>query len=207
MLCHDGAMLRCLFFISVVVTGLASPGVRAEVTPNAAPSASLAVPVVPQRSKSEELDKLFAELQREQPANPQNTIAKIWTLWEHDDSPTAELLLTQSNKAMKDGAFATSETMLNTLIGSYPEFTEALNKRAMLLYNLRRFDEAMVDLDAVLDAEPRHFGALAGKAAVFQAQGQSSKAAEALREAIVVNPHLQTAKDVLKQLEKDFPNI
>jgi tetratricopeptide (TPR) repeat protein len=97
--------------------------------------------------------------------------------------------------------------MLNELIGSYPDFTEALNKRAKLYYNLKRYDEAMDDINALLEVEPRHYGALAGQAAIYQAQGNVAKAAASLREAIAVNPHLQSAKDVLKQLEHDYPDI
>jgi Tfp pilus assembly protein PilF len=59
----------------------------------------------------------------------------------------------------------------------------------------------------VLEAEPRHFGALAGRAAIFQAQGHVAKAAAALREAIDVNPHLEAAKDVLKYMENQYPDI
>ena len=161
----------------------------------------------PAKKRAEDLDKVFAQLQQENAHNPGNMIAKIWTLWEANESPTAEVLLTQSTKAMQDGAFDTSETMLNELIGSYPDYTEALNKRAMLLYNLKRYGEAMDDINKVLDIEPRHFGALSGKAAIYQAQGKTTLAAEALRDAIAVNPHLQTAKEVLKQLEHDYPTL
>jgi tetratricopeptide (TPR) repeat protein len=165
------------------------------------------VKIDPAKKRAEEIDRVFAQLQNKDSTNPGNMIAKIWTLWEANDSPMAEVLLAQSAKAMQDGAFDTSETMLNELVGSYPDYTEALNKRAMLLYNLKRYDEAMTDINAVLDAEPRHFGALSGKAAILQAQGNTAQAAEALREAIAVNPHLQTAKDVLQQLEHDYPTL
>jgi tetratricopeptide (TPR) repeat protein len=164
-------------------------------------------PVDPAKKRAQDFDRLFGELHKAFPTNPNATIAKIWTLWEANESPMAEILLAQSNKAMRDGAFETSEIMLNEVVGSYPEFTEALNKRAMLYYNMKRYDEAMEDVNAVLEAEPRHFGALAGKASIYQAQGNVAKAAESLRDAIAVNPHLQTAKDVLKQLEHDYPNI
>ena len=61
-----------------------------------------------------------------------------------------------------EGESEVDREYLAELIGSYPDYVEALNKRAMLYYNMKRYDEALVDLNAVLDNEPRHFGALLG---------------------------------------------
>jgi tetratricopeptide (TPR) repeat protein len=166
-----------------------------------------AAPVDPAKKQAAEIDRLLAQLHKEGVLNPQATIEKIWTLWAANSSPMAEVLLTQSNKALRDGAFDTTETMLNELVGSYPEYTEALNLRAKLYYNQKRFDEAQTDLEAVLETEPRHFGALAGLAAVYQAKNQTAKAAAMLRDAIAVNPYMESAKQVLKQLEHDYPDI
>jgi tetratricopeptide (TPR) repeat protein len=166
-----------------------------------------AAPVDPVKKKAEDIDKLFAELHKDDAQNPALSIGKIWTLWESNQSPTAELLLSQSNRAMRDGAFETSEEMLDTVLETYPDYTEALHKRAMLYYNMARYDDALEDINAVLEVEPRHFGALAGRAAIFQAQGQVAKAAATLREAIEINPHLEAAKEVLKYLENQYPDI
>ena len=164
-------------------------------------------PVDPVKKRSAEIDRLFGQLHKQGATNPQQAIEKIWTLWASNSSPMAEVLLTQSNKALRDGAFEITEAMLNELVGSYPEYTEALNLRAKLYYNQKRYDEAETDLEAVLENEPRHFGALAGLAAVYQAKGQTAKAAAMLRDAIAVNPYMQSAKEVLKQLEHDYPDI
>ncbi len=172
-----------------------------------AATAEALTPVAIEQKRAAEIDKLFGDLHKDPAGNPRASIEKIWALWSRNDSPMAEVLLMQSSKALKDGAFETSGLMLNELLGSYPDYVEALNTRAMLYYNMKRYDDALIDIEAVLDKEPRHFGALSGLAAIYQAQGNVAKAAAALREAIAVNPYLESAKDVLKQLEHDYPNI
>jgi tetratricopeptide (TPR) repeat protein len=196
------------FATAFIVLGLSTAPVLAQVAKDsAAVEVAPLPPVDPAKKRAEDMDRLFGQLQDKDAQNPGAMIEKIWTLWSYNDSPMAEILLSQSGKAMQDGAFDTSEKMLNELIGAYPDYVEALNKRAMLYYNQKRYDEALADLDVVLDNEPRHFGALSGRAAVYQAQGNVAKAAAALREAISVNPHLNTAKEVLKQLEHDYPTL
>ncbi len=189
------------FMLFVAPAYAAQESTTIDVAP--APAAS----VDPVKKRAQEIDKLFGELHKGSSTNPRATIEKIWALWSRNDSAMAEILLTQSGKAMRDGVFQTSEQMMNALLGSYPDYTEALNQRAMLYYNMKRYDDALVDIEAVLAEEPRHFGALSGLAAIYQAKGDVGKAAAALRDAIAVNPHLQTAKDALKQLEHDYPNI
>jgi tetratricopeptide (TPR) repeat protein len=195
------ALALALMFATapVVLAQAAQEGAKVEVAP--------AAPVDPVKKKAADIDRLLGDLHKTGVANPQATMDKIWTLWSMNDSPMAEVLLTQSSKALQDGAFETSEAMLNELVGSYPDYTEALNLRAKLYYNMKRYDDAQTDLEAVLDSEPRHFGALSGLAAVFQAKGETAKAAAMLRDAIAVNPYLESAKEVLKQLEHDFPDI
>lgn len=206
-LCHNAYMISRLASALIAIAVFAAPVAAQVAEDSSVVELAPAVPVDPVKKRAEDFDRLFADLHKKSPNNINATISKIWTLWEANESPMAEVLLAQSNKAMRDGAFETSEIILNEVVGSYPDFVEALNKRAMLYYNMKRYDEALEDVNAVLEVEPRHFGALTGQASIYQAQGNVAKAAASLREAIAVNPHLQTAKDVLKQLEHDYPSI
>jgi hypothetical protein len=59
----------------------------------------------------------------------------------------------------------------------------------------------------VLDLEPRHFGALAGKAAILRAQGHTREALGVLKEALAINPHMNSVIQSIKELEKENPDI
>jgi tetratricopeptide (TPR) repeat protein len=206
---HSGAMRFA--FVILLACLIAAPALADDKA--AQDHSSTSVPVGPVKKltdaeqRAAELDHLFAELHQPKLPNAENTEAKIWTLWRHNDSPTAELLLTQASAAMNDRAFDTSETMLDTLLASYPDYLEATNKRATLYFNLKRYDEALSDIDAVLEAEPRHFGALAARGFVYAAQKKFGPAAGAFREALSINPNMMGVHAALKQLEHDYPDI
>jgi tetratricopeptide (TPR) repeat protein len=206
---HSGTM-RFAFAILMCCL-IAVPAIADDKAAQDHSSTSVAVGPVTKLTDAEkranELDHLFAELHQSKLSDADTTEQKIWTLWKHNDSPTAELLLTQATAAMNDRAFDTSETMLDTLLDSYPDYLEALNKRATLYFDLKRYDDALADINVVLAAEPRHFGALAARGFIFSAQKKYGPAVDAFREALSINPNMMGVHAALKQLEHDYPDI
>lgn len=166
-----------------------------------------APPVDPAVRAARELDRLFGALRQAEDANAKQIEEKIWANWQVNPSPTAELLLRQARLAMSDGELATSEEMLNELVGTYPDYAEALNRRAALYFKMKRYDEALADITSVLDMEPRHFGAMALRGAIYAAQGNIDGAKLALEEALSINPHQDDVKAALTQLTHDYPDI
>mgnify|MGYP001214800467 CR=1 FL=1 len=163
-------------------------------------------PKKPAEIRAEQLDILFAHLHRQGVASGP-VEEKIWALWSASDSPTAEVLLQQATRAIEEGAPAEALSILDRLIGANPDFAEAWNKRATLYYMMKRDDAALKDLAHVLDLEPRHFGALAGKGMIFERQKKYSLAREAYEEALAVNPTLEQVKDALKELDRKEQGI
>jgi tetratricopeptide (TPR) repeat protein len=127
---------------------------------------------------------------------------KIWSLWAASDSPTAEILLSQASRAIEDRAPAEALSILDRLVGAYPDFAEAWNKRATLYFMMKRYDQALNDIEKVVDLEPRHFGALAGRGMILERQKKYSAAREAYEEALAVNPTLEQVKSALKELDR-----
>jgi tetratricopeptide (TPR) repeat protein len=158
-------------------------------------------PLKPAEKRAEQLDILFAHLRR--PGVPSDPVElKIWALWAASDSPTAEVLLQQAARAIDDRAPAEALSILDRLVGAFPNYAEAWNKRATLYFMMKRDDQALMDIEKVLDLEPRHFGALAGKGVILERQKKYSAAREAYKDALAVNPTLEQVKDALKGLDR-----
>lgn len=163
-------------------------------------------PLKPAEMRAEQLDILFAHLRR--PGVASDAVEqKILELWAASDSPTAEVLLQQASRAITDGAPAEALSILDRLVGAYPSFPEAWNKRATLYYMMKKDDLALKDIGHVLDLEPRHFGALAGMGMILERQKKYAAAREAYKDALAVNPNLEQVKDALKELDRKEQNI
>lgn len=158
--------------------------------------------------REETLDRLFASLRRasdEQAAKA--TEEKIWELWSRSDSPTAEVLLRQAVMATGAAENAASLEILDRIIAAYPSFAEAWNRRATLQFMLGNYNASLGDIEKVLDLEPRHFGALAGRGMIYQRQGKWSAALAAFREALQMNPNMTGVKNAVQELAKREQDI
>jgi tetratricopeptide (TPR) repeat protein len=69
-----------------------------------------------------------------------------------------------------------------------PEYAEGWNKRATVHYMLGNFEESLADIDATLELEPHHFGALSGRGLVHVKLGDYERALSAFEDALEVSP-------------------
>ena len=59
------------------------------------------------------------------------------------------------------------------------------------------------DIEQTLALEPRHFGALSGLGTIMREIGDTDRAEIAFREALTVDPHLDSVKEALEEIEKE----
>jgi len=124
---------------------------------------------------------------------------QIWRFWmsQAPDQESAELM----NKAMERREqydFAGAIEQLDLLVARAPDWSEAWNQRATVLFFQEEFDRSLEDVEKVLALEPRHFGALAGKAVILMQQGRIELGQKALREAVAVHPWLRERSMLLQ---------
>ena len=193
-----------VLYIAVGFLVFAVPGLARDGAETTIPLKNLSA----QEIREESLDRLFASLRKasdEQAAKA--TEDKIWELWSRSDSATAEVLLGQAVVAMGAADNAASLEILDHIIAAYPTYAEAWNKRATLHFMIGNYNTSLSDIENVLDLEPRHFGALAGRGMIYQRQGKWSEALSAFREALSMNPNMAGVKNAVQELSKREQDI
>jgi tetratricopeptide (TPR) repeat protein len=192
--------LLVLFALILSAAGTAAQSPH-EASPEAVPAVAR---LKPAEIRSEQLDKLFARLIKStDDAEAQRVEQSIWSLWMTSDSPTADALLAQAMKASAANETATALSILDDVIEVHPDYAEAWNKRATVYYLIGRYNDSLNDIDKVLELEPRHFGALSGRGMIKRQQGDLAAARAAFEEALSFNPHMESVKRALEEIESE----
>jgi tetratricopeptide (TPR) repeat protein len=183
------------YFVLLFCAMIAAPALAQEAGPQ--PELSKA------QKRAEELDSMFGKLKR----NDAKYAARIWELWAQSDSITADVLLQQATLAISKEEYTAAQGILDQMAATYPSYTEAYNKRAILYFLKGDEAKALADLDKVLDLEPRHFGALCGRGMIYMDEGKDREALAAFREALAINPAMEGIKAAVHKLEKRAPEV
>jgi tetratricopeptide (TPR) repeat protein len=147
------------------------------------------------------LDRLFSELKRERDAKQAKRISeRIWSRWRDSGSATANLLLQWADKAMSEKKHGLALDLLDQVIVLMPDFAEGWNRRATLHYVMGNHSKSMADINRVLSLEPRHFGAMAGMAAILGDSGNDALALRAWEQMLEVYPANHQAQKKVGEL-------
>ena len=176
-------------------------------SPAIAPPA-LPAPVDPARSaasRTERLDTLFAELKREADPDKAGAIAaRIQAEWLDSGSATVDLLMGRAAQAASRKDMAAALDLLDQTIVLAPDYAEGWNRRATLQYGADRFDLSIADVEETLKREPRHFGALAGLATMYEELGRRREALATYERALAIYPALKAAQDSVIKLADEL---
>ena len=82
-----------------------------------------------------------------------------------------------------------------------PNWAEAWNKRATVLYLMGKYELSQADIDKVLKIEKRHFGALTGQGLVQTALKNYQKAIDSYIEAHKVHPYMKSPLIMIEKLQ------
>ena len=141
--------------------------------------------------REEERKRLFMSLR--QAGTETEGLARaldIWLFWlEAPDAETASMM-NQALERRRRYDLAGALMILDELVERTPQWAEAWNQRATVLFEMGRDDRSLADVERVLTLEPKHFGAMAGQAIILMRQGRMRAAQSILRRAVEIHPFL-----------------
>ncbi|WP_172293098.1 tetratricopeptide repeat protein [Pseudoruegeria sp. HB172150] len=126
----------------------------------------------------------------ETPAEADGLVPQIWNHWLTAPDPVAQEALDTALEHRRAYDFLGALSHLDRLVETYPDYAEGWNQRATIYFLTGNFEKSLADVDEVLKREPRHFGALAGRAMIYYQQGRVPLAQIAVREALKFHPFL-----------------
>ena len=149
------------------------------------------------------LEKYFKDLKNSKNLDEAISIEKnIWNLWiSHPDNQFLTNKLELGTELMENGQHKYAYTIFSNIIFEDPNWSEAWNKRATVLFLMNEYELSLIDINKTLDLEPRHFGALSGSAQIYIDQKNYQKALENLIRTKEIYP-LSRGANIIQKLEK-----
>ena len=163
---------------------------------------SLLIPAHADEATDRLLDQLFVQLHDSPDAAAAKTISdRIWTIWTNPTDPVLAARMMDVMEARTTRSMETTLELLNELLADFPDYAEGWNQRATLLYMMGDYDASIADCAKVLELEPRHYGALSGRALMYLQQGKRSLALRDMKAALALHPFL-SEKSLFPELEQ-----
>ena len=157
--------------------------------------------------RESELNNLFKQLKNSEATKAieiENEIWKIWSIHPSNDRRGYRLteLLAQGSLLIAKQELNKAYEIFSQIILADPNWSEAWNKRATVLYMLGRYQESQADINEVLKLEKRHFGALSGQVLVQTTMKNYQKAIDSYIEAHKVYPAMETPLMMIERLKE-----
>ena len=105
---------------------------------------------------------------------------------------------------MENGQHNYAYKIFSNIIFEDPKWSEAWNKRATVLFLMKKYELSLKDIDKTLDLEPRHFGALDGLGQIQFKLNNFSESIQTYERLLTIVPHSSSAKKMLKLMNAQF---
>ena len=103
---------------------------------------------------------------------------------------------------MNSQEYQKAEDIFTTVIGLDPNWAEAWNKRATVLYLMGKYQKSQEDIDEVLKLEDRHFGALSGQGLVQMKLKNYENALSSYEKVKKIYPSMRSPKIMIPQIKE-----
>ncbi|MGR3493670.1 tetratricopeptide repeat protein [Citreimonas sp.] len=135
-------------------------------------------------------------------ARPLN--GELWELWLDAPDEPSQAMLDQGMRARSSFDYLSALDRFDALVSYCPFYAEGYNQRAFINFLREDYAAALPDLDRTLEIDPRHVGALSGRALTLMALGRPEEGQAALRAALALNPWLAERALLVPVPERDL---
>lgn len=135
------------------------------------------------------VEKLLADLHSQIPERRQSATMKLWNYWYFEAGELGELEIQKGVDLMDQKNPKQAQFHFESIIKKYPDFAEAHNKLATVLFLMEDYEGAVKECEVTLRMNPNHFGAWHGKGLCLYKLASYSEAIESFRSALKIQPY------------------
>ena len=137
----------------------------------------------------EDEKKLLSELHSKAPELRNSATMALWDFWYFEAGEVAETYIRKGEDLMSLNKFEEARSHFEQVIKTYPEFAEAHNKLATVLFLLGDYKNSVNECKVTLKMNPHHFGAWHGMGLCLFKLARYSEAIESFKSALEIQPY------------------
>lgn len=117
---------------------------------------------------------------------------EIWRIWTAPKNKALGKLMDTAFEQIASKRYVSSIKTLDSVVKQFPKYAEGWNQRAIVYYQLKKFDKSLDDIAKALKLEPRHFGAYSGRSMIHLSRGDNKLATKDILKAMRYHPYLRS---------------
>ena len=129
------------------------------------------------------------DLKSDDPVVRENATRELWILWHGQAGTELERELYDGTELMDRQQHQEALAVFCSLVERCPEFSEAHNKLATVLFMMGEFEASAKECEEVLRRIPHHFGALNGMGLCMFDMQRFEEAIRCFQKALEIQPH------------------
>ena len=137
----------------------------------------------------EDVKKLLSDLHSKAPELRNFATMALWDFWYFEAGDVAETYIRKGEDLMSLNKFEEAQFHFEKVIKMYPEFAEAHNKLATVLFLLGNYKNSVKECKVTLQMNPHHFGAWHGMGLCLFKLARYSEAIESFKSALEIQPY------------------
>ena len=137
----------------------------------------------------EDVKKLLSDLHSKVPELRNSATMALWDFWYFEAGEVAETYIRKGEDLMSLNKFEEAQSHFEKVIKTYPEFPEAHNKLATVLFLLGDYKNSVNECEVTLKMNPHHFGAWHGMGLCLFNLARYSEAIESFKSALEILPY------------------